>query len=51
MPVGELKHLIIDVPYTAIPTDVHRAMKEAGAVAKNFPLSASTLPTLSMQLG
>ncbi len=31
---------MIDVPNTVLPTDVHRALKEVGAVSKNFPLSA-----------
>ncbi|CAK9781835.1 hypothetical protein CC85DRAFT_30 [Cutaneotrichosporon oleaginosum] len=33
-------HLVIDVPFTALPSDVHRALKEVGAVPKDFPLSA-----------
>ncbi|GMK56111.1 hypothetical protein CspeluHIS016_0211670 [Cutaneotrichosporon spelunceum] len=34
------KYVVAEVPFTALPTDVHRALKEVGAVPKHFPLSS-----------
>ncbi|BEI92478.1 uncharacterized protein CcaverHIS019_0501060 [Cutaneotrichosporon cavernicola] len=39
-PEMDTKYVVVEVPYTALPTDVHRALREVGAVPKKFPLSA-----------